>query len=497
MEHDQKKSFVQNTTNRLILNTLMCKSLLGRALGTLSIIRFKSFDTSTIEGRSNERLRRVFWTAAASALAKGVNTLTMLAYVPIALSYLGTERYGLWMAITSTLGFLGFADLGIGNGVLNLISESHGKGDVEVAKKSISSAFFLLIGISVGFAFLFVLVYPHVAWDRFFNVSSSMARTEAGPAVATLVACVLANLALSIIPRIQMGYQEGYLNSIWQGFASLLGLVGLVAIVRLEAGLPWLVLVIAGAPVIENLLNGVGLFAFQRARLLPKWRYIDRSFSWQILSIGFLFLVLQVANAVIYYADNIIIARTLGPEVVTHYAVPSRLFWIVSNSLYMVLAPLWPAYGEASARGDNLWVRTTLIKTVLLILVLCSLASSFLIVFGERILEVWTGSRVVFSLSLMIGLGVWATLSSVITSIAMFLNAMEKIFFQSVFSFVVAVLSVAVKISIVRSFGLLGIVWSNIICSLILMLIPYIIYSIITFNKYKKPTKPKDHRNIE
>lgn len=452
-------------------------------LQALSVIRLRPFDTSTIEGRSNERLRRVFWTATTSALAKGINTLAILVSVPITLGYLGTERYGLWMAITSIVAFLGFADLGIGNVILNLVSESNGKNDVEAARKNISNAFFTLIWISVGLAFLFALIYPHVGWDQFFNVSSSIARKEAGPAVATFLACFLINLPLSIIPRIQMGYQEGYLSSIWQGFSNLLGLAGLIAIVHLKAGLPWLVLVITGSPALGNLLNGISLLAFQRPRLVPRRQDINALMAKQIVWVGFFFLILQITNAITYSADNIIIARVLGPEAVTNYAVPSKLFTLVPTTLSMFLTALWPAYGEATARGDDSWAKTTLVKAILATFVLCLLSSLFLLAFGEKILQVWTGSKVMFSLSLMIGLGVWTTLSSVITAIALFLNAINKIGFQAIFGLLTAFFATLAKALLAGSVGLPGVVWGNIAVSAFLMLIPYTIYLTKRFAK--------------
>jgi O-antigen/teichoic acid export membrane protein len=462
---------------------LISNSIRGRVLSVLSVMRLKPFDTSTVEGRSNERLRRVFWTATTSAFAKGVNTLAILVSVPITLGYLGTERYGLWMTITSIVAFLGFADLGIGNVILNLVSESNGKNDVEAARKCISSAFFLLIWISVSLAFLFALIYPYVGWDQFFNVSSSIARKEAGPAVATFLACFLINLPLSIIPRIQMGYQEGYLSSIWQGISNLLGLAGLVVIVHLKAGLPWLVLVITGSPALGNLLNGISLFAVQRPWLVPRWQDISALFAKQIGWIGFLFLILQVTNAITYSADNIIIARVLGPEAVTNYAVPSKLFIIVPNIIYMFLAPLWPAYGEASARGDDSWATKTLVKAILATFVLCLLSSLFLLAFGEKILQVWTGSRVMFSLSLMIGLGAWTTLQSVITAIGLFLCAINKIGFQAIFALLTAFFATLAKVVLAGSIGLPGVVWGQVAVSAFLMLIPYTIYLTKRFAK--------------
>jgi len=452
----------------------------------LSVIRLRPFDTSTIEGRSNERLRRVFWTAAASALAKAVNTLTILVTVPITLGYLGAERYGLWMAIAAFVVFLGFADLGIGNVILNLVSEANGKNDVESARMCISNAFFMLIGICLSLALLFMLVYPYVGWAQFFNVSSSIAREEAGPAVATFVACFLVNLPLSIIPRIQMGYQEGYLSSVWQGISNLFGLIALIVVIHLKAGLPWLVLVISGVPALGNALNGISLFGFQRPWLIPRRQDLNGLLAKQIVWVGFLFLILQVTNAIIYSADNIIIARILGPEAVTDYAVPSRLFIILPNFLYMFLAPLWPAYGEASARGDDSWAIKTLVRATLATFGLCLLASLFLIVFGKQILQAWVGSVVTFSLALMIGLGVWTTLQAVITAMAMFLNAIDKIRFRTIFALLTAFFATLAKVVLAGSVGLPGVVWGNIAVAACLTLMPYSIYLTKRFANNKK-----------
>lgn len=440
------------------------------------VARLKPFDTSTTEGRATERLRRAFWTAATSALAKGINTVAMLVSVPITLGYLGNERYGLWMTITAIVAFLGFADLGIGNVILNFVSEASGQDDEETARKHVSNAFFMLTLIAAGLALLFVVLYPRVNWNHFFNLSSPIAIQEAGPAVIVFMACFLVNLPLSIIPRIQMGYQEGYLSSIWLGISNVLGLAGLLLVVYLEAGLPWLVLVVTGAPALGNLLNGVHLFVFLRPSLMPRWQDLQPLIARQIVGVGVLFLILQITSAITYSADNVIITRVLGPEAVTEYAVPAKLFLLIPNVLFMFLSPLWPAYGEASARGDHSWAKRTLIRAVSITFAVCAACSLFLILFGEPILALWTGSRVVFSLPLMLGLGAWTTLSTVITAISLFLNAMNRIRFRVIFALLTTSIATLMKIVMADFVGVSGVVWSQVAVSLVLTLIPYTIY---------------------
>jgi len=175
-----------------------------------SIIRFKPFDCSTPEGRSQERYRRMVLTSLASAVARGIAILTSLVSVPLTLKYLGTERYGMWMTASSVIVLLGFADLGMGNGLLNAISEADGKDDRNMALMYVSIAFFILLGIATLILCLFFTAYFFIPWPRIFNVVSEKAIREAGPSMAVFVVSLAINMPLGVAQRIQMGYQEGY-----------------------------------------------------------------------------------------------------------------------------------------------------------------------------------------------------------------------------------------------------------------------------------------------
>jgi O-antigen/teichoic acid export membrane protein len=113
------------------------------------------FDVRTMQGRSYERYRRALLTAASSGASRGVSLLTMLISVPRTVRYRGTERVALWATITSSLALLVFADFGIGNGLVNAISQSDGAEDREAAISYVSTSFFLLLGIAVITALAF------------------------------------------------------------------------------------------------------------------------------------------------------------------------------------------------------------------------------------------------------------------------------------------------------------------------------------------------------
>jgi O-antigen/teichoic acid export membrane protein len=448
----------------------------GRLAYARTVLRVKPFDTSSSAGRSQERIRRALWTAIALSLAKAINTLTLLAIVPLVLGYLGSERFGLWMTLTAAVAFLGVADLGVGNSVLNLVSESNGRDDSAAIRKCVTNAFLLLAGIAGVTAILFVVVFNLVNWAEVFGASTSLARQETGPSVAVLVGCFLVNLPLSIVPRIQMGLQEGYRNSVWQAVSNLSVLAALAVLVCIQVGLAWLVLAIAAGPIIENGLTALDLLVVRRRWLLPSLRLADASLALRIMQLGIMFVFLQLANVTTYYADNLIIARVLGPEAVTDFAVPARLFALVPAILYMFLSPLWPAYAEASTRGDYAWVKATLGRSIITTVCLCTISALVLVASGELLLRIWTGSKVPYSFSLMIAMGVSTTILALVTAIALYLNAINKMRLQVILALMAAVVASVLKVTFVNLIGLPGIAWGNALAIFCLMLIPYSIY---------------------
>ncbi len=237
------------------------QAIIDRLRGLKALLRLKPFDTSQDAGSSHERYRRAALTTLASVVGKAVNVFTSLLTVRLTLRYLGTERYGLWMSVTSIVSLLFFADLGIGNGLLTAIAEARGRDDVDAVHRNVSSAFFVLVGITAAFLGVFACTYPFIPWARVFNVSSPIAVHEAGPAVIVFLCCFLANIPLDVVQRVQTGHQEGYLANFWTIVGNVSGLVLLLIVMHRHGGLPWLILAILGGGVLGVLGNwGAGVY---------------------------------------------------------------------------------------------------------------------------------------------------------------------------------------------------------------------------------------------
>jgi O-antigen/teichoic acid export membrane protein len=89
-----------------------------------------------------ERRSRSLVRGTASAMvARGIGSLTGIITVPLTVRYLGAERYGAWMTISSVLVFLGFSDFGLAASLTNALGKAFGENDRESARRYVTTTF--------------------------------------------------------------------------------------------------------------------------------------------------------------------------------------------------------------------------------------------------------------------------------------------------------------------------------------------------------------------
>ena len=174
--------------------------------------------------RGAGRNRRAAITGGTAVLARAVQVATSLITIPLTIHYLGNERFGLWMTISSVLAMANFADFGIGNGVLNSVADAFGKNDFDRIRAAISSGFAVLGAVGLLLLALFASSFAWVSWAEVFRVTSAQARAEAAPALMVFAFCFTLNIPLDLVQRAQLGLQQGFRMNLWQVCGSLAGL---------------------------------------------------------------------------------------------------------------------------------------------------------------------------------------------------------------------------------------------------------------------------------
>ncbi len=248
------------------------------------------------------RERRAAITAGTAVLARAAQISTSLLTVPLTIHYLGSERFGLWMTISSVLAMANFADFGIGNGVLNMVAEAFGKEDTDRMRQAISSGFAVLTMVGLLLFAFFASTFLWVSWADIFRVASPQARSEAAPALLIFALCFALNIPFDLVQRAQLGLQQGFRTNLWQAGGSISGLAGVVIAIHLHAGLPLLVAAPRRGSGSCHGAQHFSLFCLQPARsATAAAAFVSRQTISKIVSFGTLFFVLQLVGSIAFF----------------------------------------------------------------------------------------------------------------------------------------------------------------------------------------------------
>ncbi len=419
--------------------------------------------------RRDARLLEAVLTAAAG---RSIAIVVSLLSVPLAVRYLGAERFGAWVTLSTLLAWLQLADLGLGNGLTNSLSEAYGTGRRELARAHVATAIWLLAGLAAVLGAAVAALWPFVDWAAVFNVHSDVARSEIGRATGLALALLLVGFPLTLLDKIYAAHQEGAVGNLWSGAANLASLGSLVAVTQTRGGMVWLVAAFSGTRLLVTTASAVWLFARHMPELRPAPRFVDRSSARRLLSEGGQLFVVQIAALLIFETDNLVITQVLGPEQVTPYNVAWRLFTIPTLAVTLLFPYLWPAYVEAFTRGDAPWVKRTFHLSLWGGGALALALAAPLVLLGQEIAVRWAGPPAEPPFSLLCWMGAWAVMSAMFSAISCMLNASGRVRGQVVFGTATAVANVALSIHLARLHGITGVIAATVIAYLLFALVP-------------------------
>ena len=412
---------------------------------TATVIFDESSSAISRSTRRRVRARRAAFTMAggsAASLAVG------LAIVPLTVGYLGESRFGLLAATIAAAALLEPIDLGIGSALVTLVGSAtapHGKARtaqlVRTAAK-LAAGIGLILAV-VGFASPLL-----VSWPDVFNATSL--GSAATRSVLVLIAAAALGLPLSLVDRINLGLQHGDRVGVTTVVGWLLSLAGVVAVARAAV-----LLVVRWLPEVRESHDP------------------DRAAVWSLVHTGRLFFVLQLAVAVAYTSDQLVVARVVGLDAVPDYAIGARLFGVVTAGAALLVRPLWPAYAEAGAAGDVEWIRSTLHRSIRMVFFGSVTVGVVLLVVGPRLIGVLSHDVVNTDRGLLVPFAVWGVIMATGNAVAMALNGLAVVRMQVIVASTMAVTNLILSISLAHVFGAAGVLWGSVIAYLGCVGLPY------------------------
>jgi O-antigen/teichoic acid export membrane protein len=427
--------------------------------------------------RARERNQRAVASAIAGLALRGSSFAVVLVTVPLTLGLLGPTRFGMWMTLAALITLLGVTDLGVGNGVLNNVAHAFGRGDQAAARQYLASGIAALTIVALLLAGAFFLAYPFVSWQRVYNVGSDpVATAEAGPATAVFVATFLVGLPLGLAAQARAALQESFIQSGFHAMGNVFTLCFLALAIVSRAPLPILVLAIAGGPLLAAATNFIVLVKWQRPWLRPRHNDVTVLAFRSVTGVGLAFLILQIAYTIAFTSDRIVIAQVIGPDAVADYAVVYRLFAIPAGLASIAVLPLWPAYREAITRSDLGWVRSTLRRSLILVLLGTIPLALLLALLGPTLVAIWTQDALSPPPSLYWGLALFTVCLGVANVFSVLLNGAQAMRFLIPVWIVTALVSIATSIYLASRVGVAGVALGSVVALTLGFMLPCIVF---------------------
>ena len=133
---------------------------------------YQYFKTHLIKGNARTVLAKK--NIVGSLFIKGGSIAVSLVMVPLTIDYINPTRYGIWLALSSIVGWFSFFNVGMTQGLRNKYAEAKSRGDNEAAKMYISTTYAVLAIVFSVVWLIFLFVNPFLDWVNILNASSEM-----------------------------------------------------------------------------------------------------------------------------------------------------------------------------------------------------------------------------------------------------------------------------------------------------------------------------------
>lgn len=436
--------------------------------------------------RGHERSIKAKKNILASFLIKGCSIAVSLIIVPVTINYINSSRYGIWLTLSSIVGWLSFFDIGLTQGLRNKFAEAKAKNDDSIARIYISTTYVILGIIFTCIWLLFLVVNNFLDWSKILNVPVSM-KSEVTTLASIVFTYFCLSFVLKIISTVLLADQKPAKASLIDLLGQVISLLFILVLVKTtEGSLIKLGIALCVSPLL--VLTAANLFLFNGAYKIyrPSFSHVRFAFAKNLFNLGLVFFIIQFAGIVQFQTANIIIARNFSTEDVTAYNIVYKYFGILSMVFTIFLTPFWSASTEAYHQNDLQWIRNGIKKYNQLNLILVFVAVLMLI-FSSAVYRLWIGEgkvNIAFSLSLW-GF-IYYNLSLIGGKYTSFLNGISALRIQFLSCFISPFLYVLVALLLIKQYHL-G-VYSLFIASIIANFNGYILgpiqyYKIVVQNK--------------
>jgi len=436
----------------------------------------------TLLGKGDKRQGTANKNIAVSFLLKGASVATSLILVPLTIDFVSPIQYGIWLTLSSIIGWMNFFDIGFANGLKNKLTEAVAKNDMPEAKVLISTSYAFIAIISAVLFILFFVANQFLDWTDILNTDKAFFGELR--LVTTIVFGVFSiQFILQLLNAICIACHDVRLSSLISFLGNLLGLgIVLVLLKVVKGSLLALSLSIGIAPLIVLALFTIILFSTRYRAMSPNLKMIDVKKGKEIIALSSKFFIIQIGLLFFYNVDNVIISQVSGPLAVTSYGIAFKYFSVITMISGIVMTPFWPAFTEAHVKNDKEWIVKTINKLKKASIAVFVLSFVMLLVSGWAY-QLWVGKSIRIPFMLSAVLSYYVAFNTFRTIFVYYLNATNKLYIQVLIVLGSGILNIPLGFYLGHLFGAAGVILSTAILCTLCGIIEIIQYSKLINNK--------------
>lgn len=406
-----------------------------------------------------------------SFIIKGLDIFIYLLLVPVSLNYLGQEKYGVWLTISSIILWLNLSDAGLGNGLRNKFTEAVALGNKKLAKEYVSNAYAILSIIVIGLIIIFVIINNFINWDRILNITSDF-HTQLSRLILIVFISFALRLVLNLVSVLLVASHKPAVSDLVQFLGRLLTFILIMILIYTSSGsLLWYGILYSAAPLLCLIAASVILFHKDFKDYQPSLKEISLKISGNLFGLGLNFFIVQISAVILFMTDNIIIAQLFGPAEVTPYQIANRYFSIVMMIFMIILSPLWSAFTEADAQKDIEWIKY-IINRLLKIWLFIALILLVMLLISDEVYKIWLGGKIKIDFLLSFFWALFILLQTLNLIFANYLNGIGKIHVQRIIAVITIIINIPLSIFLAKFAGLnsAGVILATNICILLYLI---------------------------
>ena len=341
------------------------------------------------EGRTHTVKKNIIY----SILIKVMSIVVSFMLVPMTIGYVSSELYGVWLTLSSILAWLTFLDFGFSQGMKNKLTEAIAKDDWERGKKLVSTTYFLMILIFVPVCAIIQFLIPLIDWCKLLNIST-IYQEEIIKTIHVLMAFCCIQMIVNVVVSVIAAFQRVALSNSFGVIGNVISLGIIYTLTKCsQPSLLNLCFSLASMPIVVTVVASIILFSGSMKQVAPSVRSIEMPLTKDLFSLGYKFFIINVQAVVVYQTTNVIISNVSSPLWVTSYNIAYKYLSIAMMLFTIAIQPLWPAFADAYARGDNQWMDNVKNKMTKFYY-LCSLGCVMMASVAPWIYNIWVGDNV-------------------------------------------------------------------------------------------------------